>query len=144
MANYYGGGYGPGILYVKREDVVEYVKAQQRNAGWVLLILPVIFLLIQFGVGAFVDMSQQTINGGVWLEMLVFLVAIVYGANMLNVNSDYSSLVVKLREYKQGEMVHVKDLRPWLNTDKSKIAAICMFAVMAAAVYGMVGQFSAN
>lgn len=137
---YVSGGYYPGIGYVKKEDAVGYLERQQNMFGWILIILPLIFFVIQAAL-TIAAPPQQKLGVGLIFEIIIFLASILTGISFFKPILDHSSLEEKLNDYKTGEMINLRDLRPWVATDRAVISTIGMILVTAMFVVGMMAQF---
>ena len=136
---YTSGGYYSGMLrYVKKEDAVEYVKSQYKMAGWMLIVLPTIFSVIQIII-AF-STTWGKLNLGLLFEIGVFLLSIIFSVIILTTKKDYSLLEIKLKNYKDGEMINVKDLRSWTNNSQMIWTLIILFLIVIATVVGLTSQ----
>jgi len=133
------GSYSPQIMYVKKEDVVEFVKKQAKTSGIVLISLPLLFFFIQFLV--FFILSRylviKSFPTGVVFEIIIFLVSIIFGYKTLSTPIDVASLQKKLEIYKSGEMINVKDLKPWLASGNNTIFVILILLLAVGMGWGI-------
>jgi len=136
----YYGSYAPQVMYVKKEDVLDYVERQNKTTGIMMIFLPVILFISQL-IPLFIITDYHfpsVFPFGFAFEILTFVGSIILGIVMVDTKRDYSSLKLKLNDYEAKEMISIKDLKPWFQNGKSALLIVVFIVlIMVAALWGM-------